>query len=103
MFITVLSTQRSLIKTIDLMGDGFRYDVLTLLTQPYRTEQLRTMIQGIPRVGAVEIWNQRNLPLKRYPTNIDISVYRVPPDSQLLLPQLSNGRPLKTQMGMQSC
>jgi putative ABC transport system permease protein len=93
MFIMVMSVRVSLDNSVEALIAYWHYDVMVVLSRPYRVAHLVKVTEGIPDVTKVEVWDlcmaQLLLPGGR---ERDIAVYGRPFDSELFVPRVVSGR-----------
>ena len=96
LFMMVASTSQSLTRTGDKMLNTFRYDAMVVFTRPQRLALLAELADGLPpAVTRLEVWDQRQAQIRLADgEQRDVNVYGVPPDTELLRPQVVIGRPL---------
>ncbi len=94
-FISIFSVRDSLMLTLDnIIASLFNYDVAISFQRGYREELVINEAQRIPGVVAVEPWNISSTRRIR-PDNTEsatITLWAVPPDSQMVRPTLIEGR-----------
>ncbi len=94
-FISIFSIRDSLMLTLDnIIVSLFNYDVAISFERGYREELVINEAQRIPGVVAVEPWNISGTRRIR-PDNTEsatITLWAVPPDSQMVRPTLIEGR-----------
>ncbi|HSM55378.1 MAG TPA: FtsX-like permease family protein [Candidatus Sulfomarinibacteraceae bacterium] len=94
LFIAVLTVRSSVNQTIDDFLRFYRYDVSVGFSQPQRTARLQQIALGLPDVVRAEYWTigggARVLP-DGSQSNF-FRLYAVPPDTEMMEPQVDEGR-----------
>ncbi|HMQ53819.1 MAG TPA: ABC transporter permease [Anaerolineae bacterium] len=94
LFVSVLSVRTSLLASLDESLRSQGYDVQAQLGQLYREEKLVRLLEGQPGVARLECWRLENTaPVAANGLEGDpITLYAVPPETQLFEPTLVAGR-----------
>jgi putative ABC transport system permease protein len=58
LFISVVSARSSFRHSVELLLEGFAYDVMVLSPRHYRADRLAEVTAGVPGVASVEVWEQ---------------------------------------------
>ena len=101
LFISVLSVRNSVQTTIDNFLRFHQYDVSVSLERPYRAAQVEPILQQLPGVVSVESWLTDGV-RRVYAddtTSEGISLIAAPADTQLMNPNLEDGRWLLSDDG----
>jgi putative ABC transport system permease protein len=94
LFIAVLSVRASMTYTVNELMRGMGFDALVELLQPYRVDLLESVALSVPGVAAVESWGGTS-GFRLLPDGSEGSVFLIqglPPDSQMVQPQMEQGR-----------
>jgi putative ABC transport system permease protein len=94
LFIAVVSVRSSFRHSVELMLEGFAYDVMVLSPRHYRADRLTEATAGVPGVASVEVWEQAYVNLSLVTGEHDILVYGIPPGSEALRLSILAGRAL---------
>ncbi|MBN1319009.1 MAG: FtsX-like permease family protein [Anaerolineales bacterium] len=95
MFIMVLSVNRSLNNTLEVLIQDLGLDVWIGFDRLYRTDRLIEIAEQIPGVLKAEVWDQRAATLALEGGNErEAYVWGVPTDSSMFMPRLEAGRSL---------
>lgn len=101
LFIAILSVRASVGETVDNFLRYHRYDVGVNLSRPYRAAQVEPLARQLPGVVAVESW--LNGSARRIyaddSASESIAIVAAPADTQLIEPQLEDGRWLQLNEG----
>ena len=100
MFIMVMSARASLDHTVEVMLAHSRYDVMMVLSHPYRATHLIETTESVAGVTRVEVWDQRNAQLSlESGEKVEIGVIGLPPDTEVLQLRVLSGRWLSPDDG----
>jgi putative ABC transport system permease protein len=93
-FIAIFSIRASLQQTLNDALSFFDYDVQVIFDQPYRTDRIRSELETIPGIDAVETWGFTSTRIVRPDgsESDNIVVYGPTYDSTMLAPIISEGR-----------
>jgi putative ABC transport system permease protein len=94
LFIAVVSARSSFRHSVEMMLEGFAYDVMALSPRHYRADRLTEVTAGVPGVASVEVWEQAYVNLLLATGERDILVYGIPPGSEALRLPILAGREL---------
>ena len=95
MFITVISVGATLNNTIEVLLDGFGFDVLIGCNDYHRVTRLIDVAESVPGVARAEVWNVPSATLKLDSgEEIEGQLWAVPPDSEIFRPRIVSGRGL---------
>jgi putative ABC transport system permease protein len=94
LFIAVVSTRASLDSSLEMILDDLAYDVMVIFPRAYRTDRLIEGTEGVPGVTRVEVWDQAESELSLENGRTEITVFGIPPDSQVVYLRLVAGRGL---------
>ena len=89
-FLSALNVRASMINTLDRMFVTRKFDLTVILRQTYDEEQVQRAIVDVPGVRRGEAWLAADASLG----SSDFTVIGLPADSQLLEPQIIEGRNL---------
>ena len=94
LFISVLSVNSSVNATLEGFMRHHQYDVSLAMARPYRIDRLERAALELPAVSRVEGWSIDSATrLHEDDSESDpFRIYAVPPDSNLIEPQMENGR-----------
>ncbi|HUS79679.1 MAG TPA: FtsX-like permease family protein, partial [Armatimonadota bacterium] len=100
MFIMVMSVDRSMSNTLEVLLSGLGFDVAVGLERLYPVERLINVAEGVPGVTRAEVWDFRRAELV-LADGEDSEVYlrAVPPDSEMFSPRIVSGRNLLPEDG----
>lgn len=94
LFIAVVSARSSFRHSVELLLEGFAYDVMVHSPRHYRADRLTEVAAGVPGVASVEVWEQAYVNLSLAIGEHDILVYGIPPDSKAFRLPILAGRGL---------
>lgn len=95
MFIMVLSVRVSLDNTVEVLLQNLAYDVMVVLSRPYRATRLVEAAASVSGVSRVEVWDLRQAQLSLAGgKEVKLGVQGLPPDSEVLRPRVVSGRGL---------
>ncbi len=95
MFIMVVSVDRSLNNTLEVLIGELSLDVWAVFDYPQRTARLIEVTEGVPGVIKAEVWDQRPAMLSlANGEQRQILLMGLPPDSQMFNPRIVSGRGL---------
>jgi putative ABC transport system permease protein len=94
LFIAVVSARSSFRYSVELLLEGFAYDVMVLSPRHYRADRLTEVTVGMPGVASVEVWEQAYVNLSLATGEHDILVYGIPPGSEAFRLPIFAGREL---------
>ena len=94
LFVAVFSVRASLYLTLDTVLKYWQFDIQAFLKQPYPVQRLEDVAQSIPGVTKMEAWLDRaTFRLRPDGTQSkSISIFAVPADTVMWLPNLLEGR-----------
>ena len=100
MFIMVMSVDRSMSNTLEVLLSGLGFDVAVGLERLYPVERLINVAESVPGVTRAEVWDFRRAELA-LANGEDSEVYlrAVPPDSEMFSPRIVSGRNLLPEDG----
>ncbi len=95
-FITIYSLRDSMLSTLDNIRAVWQYDINVNFEDAYRSNRIEQVLAGIPGIDGVESWGSASVRLIRSDdTESDnMSLTALPTDTQMLNPQLLEGRRL---------
>ncbi|MBN1811630.1 MAG: ABC transporter permease [Anaerolineae bacterium] len=94
LFIAVVSARSSFRHSVELLLEGFAYDVMVHSPRHYRADRLAEVTAGVPGVASVEVWEQGCVNLSLATGEYDILVYGIPPGSEAFQLPIFAGRKL---------
>jgi putative ABC transport system permease protein len=100
MFIMVMSVDRSMHNTLEVLLNGLGFDVAVGLERLYPVERLTNVAESVPGVTRAEVWDFRRAELALADGG-DSEVYlrAVPADSEMFNPRIVSGRNLLPEDG----
>jgi putative ABC transport system permease protein len=94
LFIAVVSARSSFRHSVELLLEGFAYDVMVHSPRHYRADRLTEVTAGVAGVASVEVWEQAYVNLSLSTGEHDILVYGIPPGSEAFRLPVLAGREL---------
>ena len=94
LFIAVVSARSSFRRSVELLLEGFAYDVMVYSPRHYRADRLTEVTAAVPGVASVEVWEQAYVNLSLATGERDILVYGIPPGSEAFRLPILAGREL---------
>jgi putative ABC transport system permease protein len=100
MFIMVVSVDRSLNNTLEVLINELSLDVWAVFASAQRTARLIEITESVPGVVEAEVWDQRPATLSLVNgEQRQISLMGLPPDSTMFNPRIVSGRGLLSDDG----